>query len=307
MANYKRKRSANWMASEKTQLVDLVTEHFHVIENKRTDGVSMKQKLAEWTTISNKYNSQTTLSHRTAENLKSQWESLKKATKKEASFKRMHLIKTGKCMLQNFYGNCIYKSTKTCFFLGGGPSRPKIDDPLQERILGLITPSAVGLHNPYDKDNVNVTENITESFSAEAHKKDELLHTIPGPEVQTKSTHHVDTNETMNNVDWGDYTPNCLKTPVSEQLKPSGKKRPYSGKRLEWMSKRRPQLTRASLENLQELKGKAINVQIEHAANEREEAKKLFEIQMDIQQEILKQEKIKTRLLLLELRQKKRK
>ncbi|XP_026743409.1 uncharacterized protein LOC113506757 isoform X2 [Trichoplusia ni] len=284
MANYKRKRSANWMASEKTQLVDLVTEHFHVIENKRTDGVSMKQKLAEWTTISNKYNSQTTLSHRTAENLKSQWESLKKATKKEASFKRMHLIKTG-----------------------GGPSRPKIDDPLQERILGLITPSAVGLHNPYDKDNVNVTENITESFSAEAHKKDELLHTIPGPEVQTKSTHHVDTNETMNNVDWGDYTPNCLKTPVSEQLKPSGKKRPYSGKRLEWMSKRRPQLTRASLENLQELKGKAINVQIEHAANEREEAKKLFEIQMDIQQEILKQEKIKTSLLLLELRQKKRK
>ncbi|XP_026729100.1 uncharacterized protein LOC113494814 isoform X2 [Trichoplusia ni] len=284
MANYKRKRSANWMASEKTQLVDLVTEHFHVIENKRTDGVSMKQKLAEWTTISNKYNSQTTLSHRTAENLKSQWESLKKATKKEASFKRMHLIKTG-----------------------GGPSRPKNDDPLQERILGLITPSAVGLHNPYDKDNVNVTENITESFSAEAHKKDELLHTIPGPEVQTKSTHHVDTNETMNNVDWGDYTPNCLKTPVSEQFKPSGKKRPYSGKRLEWMSKRRPQLTRASLENLQELKGKAINVQIEHAANEREEAKKLFEIQMDIQQEILKQEKIKTRLLLLELRQKKRK
>ncbi|CAH2088534.1 unnamed protein product [Euphydryas editha] len=147
MANEKRKRSANWMASEKSLLVDLVTEHFNVMENKRTDGVSMKQKLGEWVTISNKYNSQTMLSHRTSDNLKAQWESLKKSAKKEASFRRMHLIQTG-----------------------GGPPRSVIEDPLQQKILCLITPSAVGLHNPFDSD--NITFPVTD--------------TVPGPEVQNE-------------------------------------------------------------------------------------------------------------------------
>lgn len=81
------------MASEKKNLID--PEHFHITENKKTDGVSMKQKLAEWETISLKYNSQTTLTHRSAYILKAQWESLKKATKKEASLARMHFIQTG--------------------------------------------------------------------------------------------------------------------------------------------------------------------------------------------------------------------
>lgn len=95
MAPEKRKRSANWMASEKKILLDLVTEHFSIVENKKTDGVSMKQKLAEWEIISEKYNSQTTLTHRSADNLKAQWESLKKIAKKEASLARMHFIQTG--------------------------------------------------------------------------------------------------------------------------------------------------------------------------------------------------------------------
>lgn len=73
------------------------------------------------------------------------------------------------------------------------------------------------------------------------------------------------------------------------------------------MSKRRPQLSTSSLEKLNKLKENAIATQMEHAAKEREEAKQLFEIQMDIQRQILKQEKIKNKLLLLELRRNKNK
>ncbi|CAG5042744.1 unnamed protein product [Parnassius apollo] len=43
-----RKRSSNWQMSEKMLLVDLVTEHFSIVENKHTDAVTMKQKNAEW-------------------------------------------------------------------------------------------------------------------------------------------------------------------------------------------------------------------------------------------------------------------
>ncbi|XP_072938116.1 myb/SANT-like DNA-binding domain-containing protein 3 [Epargyreus clarus] len=248
MANEKRRRSANWLASEKALLVDLVTDHFDIIENKRTDGVSMRQKLGEWSTISSKYNAQTIHSHRTADNLKAQWESLKKATKKEASLRRMHLIQTG-----------------------GGPESltSVIEDPLQLKILSLITPSAVGLHNPIDSDNI--------------------------------------TSVTSKSFDWGDYTPKNLKTPISKPLRSAeGNRGSNSGRRLEWMSKRRPQLSNSSLETLQQLKANAITTQMEHTVKERQEAKELFDIQMDIQREILKQEKIKTRLLLLELRRNKK-
>lgn len=54
---------------------------------------------------------------------------------------------------------CYHAEINLCVvFLGGGPPKPKTEDPLQERILSLITPSAVGLQNPYDSDGVNIEE-----------------------------------------------------------------------------------------------------------------------------------------------------
>lgn len=95
MCDEKRKRSPNWLPSEKKLLLDLVESHFGIVENKKTDGISMKTKLAEWQIISVEYNSQTTHCHREAENLKSQWENMKKAAKKAVSDARMRRIQTG--------------------------------------------------------------------------------------------------------------------------------------------------------------------------------------------------------------------
>lgn len=46
----------------------------------------------------------------------------------------------------------VYK----CFlyFLGGGPLKPKKEDPIHDRILALIETTAIGLFNPYDCDSV---------------------------------------------------------------------------------------------------------------------------------------------------------
>lgn len=103
--------------------------------------------------------------------------------------------------------------------------------------------------------------------------------------------------------DWGDYTPKLLQTPISKQLKST---KQTERRQLIGVNKRRPQLTssKVSLESLHDRKKEAISVQIDHASKERDEASTLFNINLRIKQEILKQEKIKTKLLLLELKNK---
>lgn len=44
-----RKRSPNWLASEKDLLLSLVSEHFNIIENKRTDAVTLSLSLNDVT------------------------------------------------------------------------------------------------------------------------------------------------------------------------------------------------------------------------------------------------------------------
>lgn len=72
------------------------------------------------------------------------------------------------------------------------------------------------------------------------------------------------------------------------------------------MSRRRPEhnSTTTSLEMLHKNKIEAINLQKKFAAEEAYQKKLTAQIDLDIKNEILKQEKIKTKLLLLELRQK---
>lgn len=90
-----RKRSPNWLPSEKELLLSLVELHIKIIENKKTDGVTVKSKLAQWQIISDQYNSRTTHCSRSGENLKAQWESMKKVARKDAAINRKHLIQTG--------------------------------------------------------------------------------------------------------------------------------------------------------------------------------------------------------------------
>ncbi|RVE48495.1 hypothetical protein evm_006806 [Chilo suppressalis] len=132
MSEDKRKRSPNWLSSEKELLLSLVEFHFNIIENKKTDRVTIKSKLAQWQIIADQYNSRTSHCFRKAENLKAQWESMKKVARKDAANNRRHMIRTG----------------------GGSPLPPKKEDPFLQRILCLISTSAVGLFNPYDSDSI---------------------------------------------------------------------------------------------------------------------------------------------------------
>lgn len=95
MSEDKRERSPNWLSSEKELLLSLVKFHFNIIEKKKTDGMTIKSKLAQWQIIADQYSSLTSHCFRTAENLKAQWESMKKVSRKDAANNRRHMIQTG--------------------------------------------------------------------------------------------------------------------------------------------------------------------------------------------------------------------
>lgn len=92
----KRIRSPNLLKSEKEVLMDLVQEHFRIIENKKTDAVSVQEKNDEWDKIATGFNATSLVYHRTAENLKSAWENLKKTAKKAGAAQKGEIFKTGK-------------------------------------------------------------------------------------------------------------------------------------------------------------------------------------------------------------------
>ena len=57
MDEKKRKRSSNFSKFEGEVLVDLAMKYKHIIENKRTDGVTIKKKSETWMKIQNEFNS----------------------------------------------------------------------------------------------------------------------------------------------------------------------------------------------------------------------------------------------------------
>lgn len=82
------------------------------------------------------------------------------------------------------------------------------------------------------------------------------------------------------------------------------KKSPKKNK--SWVSRRRPTSTTSTSEILLQKKIEAIEIQVSLAMKESARLEKLAEIDIEIKKEILKQEKFKTRLLLLEKRKKKK-
>lgn len=55
MENLKRKRERCFDNSEKAALLNIIIEHYNIIESKNTDGVSIKIKNAEWVKIAEEF------------------------------------------------------------------------------------------------------------------------------------------------------------------------------------------------------------------------------------------------------------
>ena len=79
----KKQRGVNFTANEKNVLVDLVSTRKAVIENKQTDGVTVREKEAAWQSLASEFNAYSNVTKRSWNQLKLCYENLKKRTKKK--------------------------------------------------------------------------------------------------------------------------------------------------------------------------------------------------------------------------------
>ena len=121
-------RTANYTREECLSLINLVTTFKNIIENKRTDAATWNEKKEAWNKIATKFNACTTRP-RSAEQLRSKYESLKKETRKETTKARNLQLQTG-----------------------GGPYNDFTWDPILAKIRELIELSCVGMNSQFDSD-----------------------------------------------------------------------------------------------------------------------------------------------------------
>lgn len=95
MANQpQRKRAQNFSEAEKMILINLIQQNKDVLENKKSDAVTSKDKDKCWKIIEQLFNSRSSGECRSSEVLRSCWDNLKKKTRKFFAEERMQLYKT---------------------------------------------------------------------------------------------------------------------------------------------------------------------------------------------------------------------
>ena len=100
-----------------------------IIEDKRTDSVTLETKEETWVILAERFNGSTGIKEaRDKSQLKACWKNLKAKAKKDAAEERRGMFKTG-----------------------GGPP-PMITDPLSKKIINMIPQQISPLPNPYDDD-----------------------------------------------------------------------------------------------------------------------------------------------------------
>ncbi|XP_055842578.1 uncharacterized protein LOC129909529 [Episyrphus balteatus] len=125
-----KKRNPNFSSSEKSLLLHCVYEERGVIENKKTDAATWKDKESAWLRIETNFNSQSGAScYRSGESLKRFYANYKGETRKEAAQEKFSCLQTG----------------------GGKQFKPT--DPNFELAISIMNPKTVhGLENEFDGD-----------------------------------------------------------------------------------------------------------------------------------------------------------
>ncbi|XP_077507330.1 myb/SANT-like DNA-binding domain-containing protein 3 [Amblyomma americanum] len=123
------KGKINFSRVERALLLDLVDKHKAVLENKRTDAVSVARKRKEWELIETQFNSSHNVSPRTWLQLKKCWENWKNKWRKAKADDNREIFKTG----------------------GGSAAPSQLTEDLQ-RVGSVASHMGVRLANPFDSD-----------------------------------------------------------------------------------------------------------------------------------------------------------
>jgi len=128
----KEKRRANftraYLKAEMDLLIDIVLKYKHIIENKRIDATTWKDKNEAWEKISSEFNAASKNFPRFTKTIRSKYDTIRKILAKNA--------------------RCSRANTK----IGGGQCSVTLT-PYEEKILSLIPNAMVSLESKFDNDN----------------------------------------------------------------------------------------------------------------------------------------------------------
>ncbi|CAG4965236.1 unnamed protein product [Parnassius apollo] len=156
----KKSRGPNFCASEKGILIELILKYKDVVENKKTDAVTIAHKNEGWKVLTEEFNSLSSFNVRNTDQLRTCWDNLKRTTRKDKA------------------------ATKEIFLTGGGRPNHPPPGPLQEQVEILLGPTLDGLANEFDSDgqfqeSVTASNKVKED-SAEILPTIVLLDAVPG-------------------------------------------------------------------------------------------------------------------------------
>ncbi|KAB0790385.1 hypothetical protein PPYR_15249 [Photinus pyralis] len=133
----KRQRTINFSEKEVRLLTDICLKYSSILENKKTDAVTWKEKNTTWEQITAEFNSQNESSnYRDTKNLRLKYDCLKREIKAKKAKNKLEIYKTG----------------------GGKPEGTPYTD-YEEKILDVITLSLEGLPCRHDSDNALIIDN----------------------------------------------------------------------------------------------------------------------------------------------------
>ncbi|XP_014243067.1 fibrinogen silencer-binding protein-like [Cimex lectularius] len=208
-----KKRAANFTKTEENILLGLVRKYVLIVENKKTDAVSAKQKADCWQQITAEYNSHG-VTARSSAVLKGKYENIKKRGKKKLSEKSAHIKKTG-----------------------GGPPLPA-DDSQDKVLMDILGTQLTGFQSQYDDDkpenesmNVEVVQiEVDNNCNIVSPDKEDELIALDEPINEAETTAAL----SEPSCSWADYNPRLLRTPVSAPLRKEYKKAPLRDKISKW-------------------------------------------------------------------------
>lgn len=140
----KKKRSANFTNNDRSLLINIAAKFKDIIENKKTDAVTVIEKNETWKKIAQQFNSCGPSCPRDVESLKRCYENRKKLLRKSAAFQRRQLYKTG----------------------GGLPEITEKKEPDDDLLLSIICNKTVsGLEDHYGGDAMQYTADVSQLSS----------------------------------------------------------------------------------------------------------------------------------------------
>lgn len=127
----KKERSANFSPVEIDTLVQIVQKYSNVLECKKTDAHTWKEKEECWEKLASDFNSINMICPRTAKCLKTKYECLKKEVRKKRALQQQEIYRTG-----------------------GGEGKPIVFTPTEDKLLSLMLLGVDGMPSRNDDDKI---------------------------------------------------------------------------------------------------------------------------------------------------------